>query len=366
MNPPRLGVGVVGCGLIGARRASVAAATHGSRVVAVTDFERSRAEEVAAATGATAVVGWEAVVEDPSVDIVVVATTHDWLAPVSVGALQAGKHVLCEKPMSRSCREAEQILLAAQSGRAFVHVGFNHRYHPAVRRAHDLACAGEIGDLLFIRCRYGHGGRTGYEREWRLNPELSGGGELLDQGMHAIDLIRWFLGEVDEVAGMTATWVWQSPVEDNVFALFRTPRGQVASLHASWSQWKNLFSFEIFGVAGSLVVEGLGKSYGTEKLTVHRRAAAGPPQEDVMEYPGPDRSWEAEWEEIVESIGKGQPPPTRGVDGLAALRLVEAVYAAARSGTTVRPSAGTPEVRGVGGDDASPGTACGNPTRRHS
>lgn len=336
MSHRPLGVGVVGCGLIGSVRAAVAAGNGGSRVVAVADRERSRAHEVAAATRATALTEWESVVGHPEVDIVVVATTHDWLAPVSIGALQAGKHVLCEKPMSRSSREAEEIIAAARSSGRHVHVGFNHRYHPAIRRAHDLACAGEIGEILFIRCRYGHGGRAGYEREWRMNPELSGGGELLDQGMHAIDLFRWFLGDLSEVTGMTATWVWQAPVEDNVFALFRSPRGQVASLHASWTQWKNLFSFEVFGSQGALVVDGLGKSYGTELLTIYRRAASGPPQEERVEFPGPDQSWEAEWEDFLAAIRNGQPPTVGGSDGLAALRLVEAVYAAARSGVTVR------------------------------
>jgi predicted dehydrogenase len=336
MSTRPLGVGVVGCGLIGARRAAVAASNGRSRVVAVTDRDRSRAEEVAAATGGTAVAQWEAVVDYPGVDIVVVATTHDWLAPISIGALQAGKHVLCEKPMSRSSREAEGIVAAAHSSGRYVHVGFNHRYHPAIRRAHDLARAGEVGDLLFIRCRYGHGGRVGYEREWRMDPELSGGGELLDQGMHAIDLFRWFLGELTEVTGMTAAWVWKAPVEDNVFALFRSPRGQVASLHASWTQWKNVFSFEVFGTLGGLVVEGLGKSYGTERLTIYRRADSGPPQEERLEFPGPDHSWEDEWEEFLAAIRDGQPPPIDGEEGLAALRIAEAVYAAARSGATIR------------------------------
>jgi predicted dehydrogenase len=270
-----------------------------------------------------------------------VATTHDWLAPISIAALRAGKHVLCEKPMGLNSRQAEEVAAVARDSGCRLKVGFNHRHHPAIRRAHDLACEGALGDLLFIRCRYGHGGRVGYEREWRLDPALSGGGELLDQGIHVIDLFRWFLGEFSEVIGMTAAWVWQAPVEDNVFALFRSAKGQVASLHASWTQWKNLFSFEVFGERGALIVEGLGGSYGTEKLEVGRRKMengkwrGGPPEVEVIEFPGPDRSWESEWEEFLAMIREGQASSVGAEEGLAALRLVEAVYEAARSNSMV-------------------------------
>jgi len=321
-----IGVGIIGCGAIGFRRSTVAAAHPGSRVVAVADAQQERARATAETTGAIALDAWQAVIDRPDVDVVVVATTHDWLAPISMRALDAGKHVLCEKPMSRTAREAEALLEASRkSGRALT-IGFNHRYHPGIQRAHALAAAGSIGDLLFIRCRYGHGGRPGYEQEWRMNPAVSGGGELLDQGIHAIDLFRWFLGDLSEVIGVTATWAWQAPVEDNVFALFRSPGGQIASLHASWTQWKNLFSFEVTGREGAVIVEGLGKSYGPERLIVHRRRPdGGAPDEQVTDFPGPDRSWELEWEEFLDAIRNGHAPAIAGEDGVAALRLAEAV-----------------------------------------
>ena len=261
---------------------------------------------------------------------VVVATSHNALAPVTVAAVRAGKHVLCEKPMGTHTAEARAVVEAARHHRRIVKVGFNHRHHPAVRRAHILAREGAIGDVLFVRCRYGHGGRPGYEREWRMDLGLSGGGELLDQGIHAVDLFRWFLGDLSVVSGVTATWIWSGPVEDNVFALFRSPGGQVASLHASWTQWKNLFSFEIFGAQGALVVEGLGRSYGTESLTVYRRQGGGPPAEERCEFPGPDESWQREWDEFLSTVRGDTLPSASAEDGLAALKLVEEVYACAR------------------------------------
>ncbi len=329
MTGSPLGVGVVGCGLIGARRATVVAAHPGSRLVAVADLDHRRAKAAAGASGAAVSTEWTEVVECRDVQAVVVATTHEWLAPIAGAALRAGKHVLCEKPMSLDSRQAEELVALSRASGRLLSVGFNHRHHPAIRRAHELAGNGAVGDVLFIRCRYGHGGRPGYEREWRMNPERSGGGELLDQGIHALDLFRWFVGDLRVVAGVTANFGWHAPVEDNVFAFLRSPRGQIASLHASWTQWKNLFSFEVFGDGGALSVEGLGGSYGTESLTVHRRGLFGPPAEERLEFPGPDRSWESEWDEFLTAIRTGDPPPVGPEDGLAVLRLVEAVYTAA-------------------------------------
>jgi predicted dehydrogenase len=330
VTPGVVRVGVVGGGLIGARRAAIAARDPRCRVVAVADRDLARAKDVAAQVAARAVEAWEEVIGDPEVDAVVVATTHDCLVPVSVAAIKAGKHVLCEKPMARSRAEAEEVAAAARHSGRVVKVGFNHRYHPAIHTAHQLAAAGRIGPLLFARCRYGHGGRPGYEREWRLNPAVSGGGELIDQGIHVLDLFRWFLGELEVVAGVTATWAWDAPVEDNVFALLRGGRGQIASLHASWTQWKNLFSLEVFGDRGALVIDGLGGSYGTERLTIYTRSAAGgPPAEERREFPGPDISWGAEWDDFVGAIETGTTPMANADDGLAALVLVEALYDAA-------------------------------------
>jgi len=322
-----IGIGVVGCGVIGARRATVAANDPHCCVVIAADRDGSRAKDVAERTGATAVTDWGEVVGHPAVDAIGVATTHDWLSTVSEAAIRAGKHVLCEKPMSRNRHEAEEVVAAARKSRCIVKVGFNHRYHPAVQRAQQLAAGGRIGSLLFLRCRYGHGGRPGYEREWRMDPALSGGGELLDQGIHAIDLFRWFLGDLQLVAGVTTNWVWKAPVEDNVFALFRSGRGQIALLHSSWTQWKNLFSLEVYGDRGALTIEGLGKSYGTETLTISMRNNQGdPPTEERHDFPGPDRSWESEWDDFIAAIRTGTVPLATAEDGLAALRLVDAIY----------------------------------------
>jgi hypothetical protein len=155
--------------------------------------------------------------------------------------------VLVEKPAARTLRELEPVLKAASRGASVVRVGFNHRYHRAMRKAKELISAGALGPLMYVRGRYGHGGRVGYEKEWRANPERSGGGELIDQGPHLIDLARWFLNaEFPHVEGMAHTYFWDMPVDDNAFMLLRTADDKAAFLHVSCTEWKNLFSMEIY------------------------------------------------------------------------------------------------------------------------
>jgi predicted dehydrogenase len=180
---------------------------------------------------------------------------------------------------------------------------------------------------MFIRGRYGHGGRPGYDREWRADPALSGGGELIDQGAHLIDLSRWFLGDFLSVRGSARTWFWDMPVEDNGFLLLETAGGQVAFLHASWTEWKNLFSFEIAGRVGKLEISGLGGSYGTERLTWYKMSPEmGPPETLAWEYPMADDSWQVENAAFLEDIRLGRQPDPGIADAQAMLRVVETVY----------------------------------------
>ena len=302
---------------------------------------QERAEAAAAAVGAAWTQDWRQVAEDPEIDAVVVATTNDYLCTVGLAALEAGKHLLCEKPLGRNAAEARALVDTADKADLVLKTGFNHRHHPALAKAHELCDGGLIGPLLSIRAAYGHGGRPGYDLEWRGNAQLAGGGELLDQGVHLIDLCRWFLGDFSVVIGMVGTWFWNvEPLEDNGFALLRTASGQIASLHSSWTQWKNLFRFEVHGRDGYLTVEGLGGSYGVERL-VHgrRRPQSGPPEEEHWTFPGEDRSWELEWEEFRAAIVEARSPLGDGYDGLAVALIVDAVYASAGCGSSINLAA---------------------------
>lgn len=331
-----MNVGIIGCGLIGSRRARVAREA-GDRVLLVADINPARAQEIAQAADAGWTEDWRQITMHPEVDAVVVATVNNSLLPITHGVLEEGKHVLCEKPLGRNAGEAHKMLIAAQVAGCLLKVGFNHRFHPALRKAQDLVESGKIGPLMSIRAAYGHGGRPGYDQEWRGNPELAGGGELLDQGVHVIDLCRWFLGDFVQVSGMLGTWFWQvAPLEDNGFALLRTAQGQVAQIHTSWTQWKNLFRFEIFGRDGFLLIHGLGGSYGVETLTLgKRRPESGPPLMETWEFPGPDVSWQAEWQEFKKAIQEGRQPLGNGHDGYQAARIIDAIYESAKTGQVV-------------------------------
>ena len=335
-------VGIVGCGQIGRRRAEVVHSSPVDEVVIVADNDETRSNALGADMHCRSVTDWRVLTEDPQIEAVIVATSHDALAPIAVHALRQGKHVLVEKPMGRSAEEATAVVAEA-SPIQVIKVGFNHRHHPGLSTARSLVAQDAIGRLLYIRCRYGHGGRPGYDQEWRADRKRSGGGELMDQGIHAVDLGRWFLGDFTEASGMVSTYVWgtsaadsDNRVEDNAFALFRAVGGQTMSLHASWTEWKNLFSFEIFGEEGHLLIDGLGGSYGAERLTIGRRnMKGGPPEEEVESFAGPDDSWALEWEEFTDAIIEGRQPLANGRDGLAALVAVEAVYESARIGAVV-------------------------------
>nr|AAP58526.1 putative LmbZ [uncultured Acidobacteriota bacterium] len=321
-----IGVAIVGCGLIGRKRAANLGPTV--RLAACADLEAGRAEALAAtACDAVATADWHQAIARTDVDIVVVATTNEMLSEIAGAAVAAGKHVLVEKPAARSTCELDPLIAAARASHRLVRVGFNHRYHPALRQARALLDAGAAGELMFVRGRYGHGGRVGYDREWRADPARSGGGELIDQGVHLIDLSRWFLGEFTAVEGLAHTFFWQMSVDDNAFLLLRTEAARAAFLHVSCTEWKNLFSLEIYGRTAKLHVEGLGGSYGLERLTLYAMLPAmGPPVTTVWDYPGPDQSWALEFAEFLEDIRLGRAPSAGLPDARAALVVVEEIY----------------------------------------
>lgn len=321
----QMGVAIVGCGLIGQKRARV---LEPARLVACADVALPRAQTLARTVpGAVALADWREAIARPDVDIVIVATTNNALAEITLGAVRAGKHVLVEKPAARATAELGPVIEAAEQAGVRVRVGFNHRYHPAFLKARELVEAGALGELMFVRGRYGHGGRVGYDREWRADPALSGGGELIDQGVHLIDLARWFLGPFEDVAGFAHTYFWDMPVDDNAFLLLKTPGQQVAFLHVSCTEWKNLFSFEIYGRNAKLHIEGLGGSYGVERLSYYRMLPEmGPPDTTIWEYPRGDDSWRREFAEFLDDIRLGRVPSASSADAYDALATVEKIY----------------------------------------
>jgi predicted dehydrogenase len=325
----QLRTAIIGCGLIGNKRAK---ALGDCPLVATADSNLARAKQLAGQySNCQASDDWQSVIARKDIDLVIVATTNDVLALATLAAVQAGKHVLVEKPAARNAAELEPVVAAAKKAGVIVKVGFNHRFHPAFLKAREIADSGVLGPMMFIRGRYGQGGRLGMEKEWRGNPQIAGGGEMLDQGVHLIDLSRWFLGDFTEVVGRVTTFFWKWPVEDNGFAMLRAAGGEIAWLHASCTEWKNLFSFEIYGRDGKLHIEGLGGSYGVERLSYYKMLPQmGPPETTIWEYPGEDTSWKAEFANLRHCIEQKTIPSGSLDDALKALRIVADLYTQSR------------------------------------
>lgn len=322
------GFAIIGCGLIGRKRAEALRKIPGVTLRTTCDLDAARAASLAQLVpGCTSSTDYAAVLADPAIDAVIVATLNAALAPISLAAVKAGKHVLVEKPGALNAAQLRTIQAAAAKTGARVRIGYNHRFHPALQKARALLESGALGPLMFLRARYGHGGRKGYDREWRADPKLSGGGELIDQGVHLIDLAGWFLGEFATVEGHATTSFWDMKVDDNAFLSLRTSAGQTAWLHVSCTEWKNLFSLEIYGRDGKLAIDGLGGSYGVERLAYYRMLPQmGPPETTIWEYPGGDDSWRLETEDFITDIRQGREPSPSLRDGIRTLQIVEEIY----------------------------------------
>jgi predicted dehydrogenase len=267
-------------------------------------------------------------IRDSSIDAVIIATLHDSLASITKYALENKKHVFVEKPAARNYSELKDVLKFSNSNELKIRIGLNHRFHPGILKAKELIQKNQIGPLMFIRARYGHGARINYEKEWRANPNISGGGELIDQGPHLIDLASWFFNEqFSHVEGYATNYFWQMPVDDNCFMNLRTKTNKTAFLHVSCTEWKNLFSFEIYGKNGKIEINGLGGSYGTEKVTFYKMLPQmGPPETMIWEYPFPDRSWELELNEFYKDISQNRIPDPGLNEVKIILEIINTIY----------------------------------------
>src|SRR5438445_1030219 len=320
-----LSVALIGAGRVGAIRQGVILGSSNTVVRMVVDTDLSRAEQLAHKAGAEASSNWREIVTRRDVDIVIVSTPTKFHSEIAIAALQAGKHVLREKPLARTVEEALRIVDAAVDSGSILKTGFNYRYMAHVRKAKELLDSDTLGPVYFLRCRYGHGGRPGYEKVWCTDRELSGGGVLLEQGIHIFDLFRYFLGEPSAVSAEIRRYFWDlSTVEDNCFCALETPFGQLAQLHVSWTQWINIFEVEIFGRDGYMRLEGRDGHYGRQRLIFGKRKLDhSRPEEAVFEFDAADDSWKLEWCHFVKAIEAGREAGAGMVDGLRAQQMVE-------------------------------------------
>ena len=265
----------------------------------------------------------EHALEDKNIDAVLIAVPHKYHASLTEKALKAGKHVLCEKPGAISSSQIKKNMELANKMGLNYKIGYNYRFHDGFIKAKKLFDKGAIGKLVFIRATHGFGGRPGYEKEWRINKEMSGGGHLHDQGVHMIDMARSFMGDIVKVEGMRSDMFWGAGTEDNGFVLLKNKEGVIASIHSSLTQWKRKHTFEIYGDKGYLIIEGLGLRYGEpEKLILGKRTKdPDVVKEKVIKCdPIADHSLELELKDFM--LGSD----SNAQDAYETLKIVEEVY----------------------------------------
>jgi len=278
---------------------------------------------------------WENLVDD-GLDLVFVCTPNYLIPEVAIRAIQKGAHVFCEKPPGRCLADIQRIHAAEREyPESRLLFGFNHRHHPGIIDGKAIIDSGALGRILTLRGVYGKGGGYDYHTSWRNNPAIGGGGILLDQGIHMLDLFRLFVGDFSEVIGMRGITSFDVPVEDNAFVLLRTPSGQMAQLHSSATSWKHMFRLEIGCEKGYIVVSGLLSktgSYGRETLVIGRRPAPGErmaignPREETVYY-DTDLSWDIEVAHLVECIRQKKPVEQgTSLDALRVMEIVDQVY----------------------------------------
>ena len=324
-----INIGIIGFGKMGQTRHEAIVATGKGTVVAAYDPGPQDFR------GIPAVASAEEVIADPRVEAVFIATPNFRNRPLTIAALEAGKHVFCEKPPAFTGDEVLEIQRAeAASGRKLMY-GFNHRHHRSIRAVKSMVESGNYGRLLWMRGRYGKSVDKNYFSTWRAKKELAGGGILLDQGIHMLDLFLLLAGEFDEVQSMVSSLYWKlDGIEDNVFANLRNRQtGVVASIHSTMTQWRHLFSFEVFLERGHMVLNGLktqSGSYGDEVLTVTKNRTMAPAatweDEEKIVY-HVDHSWRDETEHFLDCIREDRPIVNGSShDALRVMQLIDRIY----------------------------------------
>jgi predicted dehydrogenase len=259
--------------------------------------------------------------------LIIISTQNSSLVDEALIGLENGCHVLVEKPGSRNLSEFENLIRLANEKSLTIRVGYNHRFHPAILKLKEITDAQTYGQVQLVRARYGHGGRAGYQTEWRAHRDLSGGGELLDQGSHLIDLSLFLLKEFNLSFAATPTLYWDMNVEDNAFIAGKTSNGAAIWLHASWTEWKNLFSFEVFYKTAKAEVTGLGGSYGPETFTLHHmEQGLGIPTTTSIQFLPTDNSWKLEYEDIKSHLMQDKFIGATGEDATKVLEIIEEIY----------------------------------------
>ncbi len=278
----------------------------------------------------------EEIINHPEIGAIIVCTPNFLNKPLTIKALKAGKHVFCEKPPAFTGADMEEIIEAEkQSGGKKLMYGFNHRHHDSIIRMKQIVESNEFGRIIWMRGRYGKSVTEDYFNDWRAKKELSGGGIVIDQGIHMLDLFMFLGGNFDTVKAEVSNLYWKKDIEDNAFVILKDKQsGIVASLHSTMTQWRHLFSLEVFLEKGYMVLNGLitsTMSYGEEVLSVAKNRSTAPAatwKDEVSTQYLSNNSWRYEMKHFFDAIHKDtQIQIGNSNDALLLMRVIDKVYA---------------------------------------
>ncbi|MCA1987482.1 MAG: Gfo/Idh/MocA family oxidoreductase [Desulfovibrio sp.] len=324
-----MNIGIIGFGKMGQTRATAIESSGCGKIVKVYD-----ANQELDFRGYPLGKDPQEIIADPSIDAVFICTPNHLNKPLTLAALDVGKHVFCEKPPAFTVADVEEIRVKeAQSGKKLMY-GFNHRHHRSIKTMKSLIDNGEYGEVIWMRGRYGKSVDARFFETWRAQRQYAGGGILLDQGIHMVDLFLYLGGTFDQVNAFVSNQYWKRDVEDNVFAILKNSQtGVTASLHSTMTQWRHLFSLEVFLSKGYMVLNGLltsTRTYGDEILSIAKNRSTAPAatweDEERITYDS-DKSWRSEIDHFFEAIATDSPITIgSSQDALAVMKVIEDIY----------------------------------------
>ena len=328
-------VGIAGYGVVGKTRLSSILKNTSYKITAISENNSIAREDIP--KNIKVFEDYQSLIESSNIDIIFISLPNKFAANATILSLKKGLHVFCEKPPAKTVAELAEVLLVSQKYPDLkLMYGFNHRFHHSVEEAKLIIEENSLGRLVNMRGVYGKSQMISFNQsDWRTRRDESGGGILLDQGIHILDLMRYLSGEdFSEIFSFIDNAFWNFDVEDNAYVLMRSSKGVVAQLHSSATQWRHLFNLEITMEKGSLILGGLltgSKSYGDETLTIIRADPEndkGAPRESISKY-NEDVSWDNEIKYFAKSLEK-KSSITRGSinDAIETMKLIERIYKA--------------------------------------
>ena len=332
MRDEVLKIGIAGYGIVGKRRHDVIEQNPGMYVAAVCDRKFNGQGKLD--DDVSYYDNYKALLENEALDALIICMTNDIAPEVTMAGLNSGLHVFCEKPPGRSVQDIKNVIkVEARYPKLKLMYGFNYRHHYSVKDALAVINSGEMGGLINLRGVYGKSKVVTFNQDtWRTKKAIAGGGVLLDQGIHMVDLMRLFAGEFTQVYSFVSNSYWGYDVEDNAYALMKTDKGVVGMLHSSATEWRHRFSLDINLEKGSINLGGIlssTKSYGAETMTLvwaNPDEDNGDPREQMTRY-NKDPSWSLEIAAFADAIRSGKPIQYGGsTDALQTMELVYKIY----------------------------------------